>query len=168
MNLFLLLAWTRSMHSRMGDNKGMGSAGPNILIRQRPFVIYEAGEGWSGGHLGIICDHLGIKRLLSFDGVASSALARLCSVTSWSCGREKLSARMSGMSVRVLNSMRRQVSNPPGNYLPQTGLLIGPSVLAGALGGGRAWRGSEHLKVVSLLSASLFYALFLSTQCKTI
>ena len=48
------------MHSRMRDNKGMGSAGPNILIRQRPFVIYEAGEGWSGGHLGIICDHLGI------------------------------------------------------------------------------------------------------------
>ena len=72
------------------------------------------------------------------------------------------------MSVRVLNSMRRQVSTPPGNYLPQTGLLIGPSVLVGALGGGRAWKGSEHLKVVSLLSASLFYALFLSTQCKTI
>ena len=38
----------------------MGGAGPNILIRQRPFVIYEAEEGWSGGHLGIICDHLGI------------------------------------------------------------------------------------------------------------
>jgi hypothetical protein len=44
----------------MGNNKGMGGAGPNILIRQRPFVIYEAGEGGSGGHLGIICDHLGI------------------------------------------------------------------------------------------------------------
>jgi hypothetical protein len=44
----------------MGNNKGMGGAGPNILIHQRPFVIYEAGEGASGGHLGIICDHLGI------------------------------------------------------------------------------------------------------------
>ena len=44
----------------MGNNKGMGGAGPNILIHQRPFVIYEAGEGGSEGHLGIICAHLGI------------------------------------------------------------------------------------------------------------
>ena len=44
----------------MGNNKGMGGAGPNILIHQRPFVIYEAGEGGSGSHLGIICAHLGI------------------------------------------------------------------------------------------------------------
>ena len=100
------------MHSRMRDNKGMGSAGPNILIRQRPFVIYEAGEGWSGGHLGIICDHLGIKRLLSFDGVASSALARLCSVTSWSCGREKLSARMGGMSRKASKFYEKTSKNP--------------------------------------------------------
>jgi hypothetical protein len=31
-----------------------------VEARQRPFVIYEAGGGGPGGHLGIICDHLGI------------------------------------------------------------------------------------------------------------
>ena len=31
-----------------------------VEARQRPFVIYEAGEGGSGSHLGIIGDHLGI------------------------------------------------------------------------------------------------------------
>ena len=50
--------------------------------------------------------------MLSFDGVAGNALARLCSVTSWSCGREKLFAGMGGMSRKASKFYETTGKNP--------------------------------------------------------
>ena len=91
--------------------------------------------------------------MLGFDGVAGNALARLCTVTSWSCGREKLFTRMGGMR-RKASKFYENTSKKPSSELSDADgswkLLNGPSGLAGVLGEGRAWKGQNLFLYLAL------------------